>query len=128
MTHARQLIDEQIQAGKSQTAIAAEIGYSRPAISQYLAGDYGAAVRKIEAAIVRRYDRRICPDDGQEKTPEHCARIALRPRPYGFPDAENLWVTCQSCPHKPEAAAPAPATAAKAAPPARRKSAAKERP
>ena len=127
MTHARQLIDEQIKAGKSQTAIAAEIGYSRPAISQYLAGDYGAAVRKIEAAIVRRYDRRICPDDGQEKTPEHCARIALRPRPYGFPDAETLWLTCQGCPHKPEAALPAPAGAGKAAP-ARRQPAVKERP
>lgn len=101
---ARALIEAQLAAGKSQTAIAADIGYSRPAISQYLAGDYGAAVRKIEAAIVRRYDRRICPDDGQEKTPEHCARIALRPRPYGFPDAENLWTTCQSCDHKPQLA------------------------
>ncbi|MBL8395942.1 MAG: helix-turn-helix transcriptional regulator [Candidatus Accumulibacter sp.] len=108
LTRARQLLDEQIKAGKTQTALAAEIGYSRPAISQYLAGDYGAAVRKIEAAIVRRYDRRLCPDDGQEKPPEHCARIALRPRPYGFPDAETLWLTCQTCPHKPAAPGPVP--------------------
>lgn len=127
MNLARQLINEQLAAGKSQTAIAAEVGYSRPAISQYLAGDYGAAVGKIEAAIVRRYDRRICPDDGQEKTPEHCARIALRPRPYGFPDAETLWLSCQGCPHKPAAPAPAQASAEKSSP-ARRQPAAKAQP
>lgn len=117
-TPARALIEAQLASGKSQTAIAAEIGYSRPAISQYLAGDYGAAVRKIEAAIVRRYDRRLCPADGQEKPPEHCARIALRPRPYGFPDAETLWLTCQGCPHKP--AAPGPAQPGAGRPAARR--------
>lgn len=44
----------------------------------------------------------ICPDDGREKLPAQCRRIALAPRPYGFPDAESLWQTCQTCPHKPE--------------------------
>ena len=35
---------------------------------------------------------------------DQCQRIALAPRPHGFPDAESLWQTCQTCPHKPEAA------------------------
>lgn len=103
MTPARQLIDEKLAAGQTQTALAAEIGYSRPALCQYLAGAYGAGTARIEAAILRRYQRRLCPADGAEKTPDYCRRIALRPRPYGFPDAETLWLTCQGCPHKPAA-------------------------
>ncbi len=94
-------VQAQLAAGKTQTRIAEEIGYSRPAVTRYLDGDYGAQVGRIEAAILKRYDRRICPEDGQEKLPEHCQRVAWRPRPYGFPDAESLWVSCQTCPHKP---------------------------
>lgn len=94
-------VQEQLAAGKTQTRIAEEIGYSRPAVTRYLDGDYGARVGRIEAAILTCYDRRICPEDGQEKPPEHCRRVAWRPRPTGFPDAESLWLTCQTCPHKP---------------------------
>lgn len=101
MSKARALLQQQLDGGKSQTQIAREIGYSRPAISLYLSGDYGASVGKIESALIRQYDLRLCPDDGQEKAPSHCQRIALAPRPHGFPDAETLWQTCQTCPHKP---------------------------
>lgn len=102
MSHARALVLLQMARGKTATKVALETGYSRPAISRYLSGDYGAQVGKIEAAILKAYDRRICPHDGEEKQPAHCRRIALRPRPYGFPDAESLWQSCQVCPHKPE--------------------------
>lgn len=87
--------------GRLKKDIAREIDYSRPAVSRYLLGSYGAEVGKIEAAILRRYDSRICPHDGEEKLPAHCQRIAFRPRPHGFPDAESLWLCCQTCPHKP---------------------------
>lgn len=102
MTRAFDLLQEQLARGVTRTAIAAEIGYSRPAVSQYLNGYYGADVEKLEAAILKRYERRICPADGQDKHPEHCQRVALRPRPHGFPDAETQWLACQTCPHKPE--------------------------
>lgn len=102
MSKALELAFAQIGAGKSRQKIADEIGYSRPAVSRYLSGTYGEGVVQIEAAILKRYDRRICPHDGEEKKPEQCRRVALRPRPAGFPDAETLWLACQTCQHKPK--------------------------
>lgn len=101
-TKAMQICLDQIRAGKTRAWIGKEIGVSRPHVSRYLLGHYedeGAA--KIEAALIKRFDRRICPHDGEEKQPAQCLRIVLRPRPHGFPDAESLWVCCQICPHKP---------------------------
>lgn len=102
MSKALALALAQKAAGKNIQQIADEVVYSRPALSRYLSGTYGDGVEKIEAAILKAYDRRICPDDGEEKRPEQCQRIASVPRPHGFPDAESLWVVCQTCPHKPE--------------------------
>lgn len=101
MSKAMDLAQAQLAAGHTKQAIANDIGYKRTAVSLYMRGKYCEGVAKIEAAIVKRYDRRICPSDGEEKQPAQCQRIALRPRPSGFPDAETLWVCCQACPHKP---------------------------
>ena len=102
VSRAMQLCLDQIRAGKPRSWIAKEIGVSRPHVSRYLLGHYieeGAG--KIEAAIIKRFDRRICPHDQAEKLPAQCQRIALRPRPHGFPGAESLWLCCQTCSHKP---------------------------
>jgi DNA transposition AAA+ family ATPase len=101
MSKAMALLQEKIAGGQTRAAIGLDIGYSHTAVSLYLNGKYGAQVAKLEAAILRIYDRRICPEDGMEKRPVQCQRIALAPRPHGFPDAEALWHTCQTCPHKP---------------------------
>lgn len=102
LSKARLLVQQQLDAGRTREWIAAQIGYSSPALKQYLLGYYLASASRIEAAIVKRFERRICPHDGQEKQLQHCQRSALRPRPQGFPDAEYLWLACQTCPHKPE--------------------------
>lgn len=102
---AMQLCHEQLRAGRTRAWIAAEVGYGAAHIRRYMLGHYeGMACTKLEEAIVKRFERRICPHDGQEKRPEQCQRIALRGRPHGFPDAENLWLACQSCPHAPKQA------------------------
>lgn len=87
--------------GKSAAWIAREIGVSDSHIRRWMLGHYGEHAAALETAFLRRFERRICPHDGEEKTPQHCQRVALRPRPHGFPDAETLWLCCQSCPHKP---------------------------
>ncbi len=102
MSEAYDLLLDQLARGTMKKTIAKTIGYSRPAISRYLAKSYGAGVSKIEEAIIRHYKRRVCPLDGQKKTLTHCAAVALRPRPHGFPDAETQWLACQRCPYKPE--------------------------
>lgn len=86
---------------KTMDVIAAEIGYSRTAISLYLAGKYGAGLDKLEAAIYAKYQVRICPHTGAEKHPSECNRLANRPRPYGWPESEAIWISCQTCAYKP---------------------------
>jgi transcriptional regulator with XRE-family HTH domain len=96
------LLAEQLHAGKTITQVAAEIGYSRPAVSRYRNGSYAEAADKLEAAIVRAYDRRHCPHLNEPVEPALCAKKALAPRPFGGTTRLVWWKTCQSCPHKPE--------------------------
>jgi len=100
-SRAMQLCLDQLRAGKTRAWIAEQVGCGASHIRRYVLGHYEGKAEKLEAAIVARFERRICPHDGDEKQPIQCQRIALRPRPHGFPDAESLWVCCQTCPHKP---------------------------
>lgn len=98
------LVQAQLADKKTRVWIAAEIGFSDSHVRRYLLGHYAGtkSLINIEKAIVKRFDRRICPHDGLEKQPVQCQRVAFRARPYGFPDAETLWLACQTCPHKPQ--------------------------
>ena len=84
----------------SITAVAARIGYSRPALSRYLSGTY-PGTEKIESAILAAYDRRVCPHTEREIDRETCERKGLSPKPFGGREREAHWMTCQTCPHKP---------------------------
>lgn len=98
------LVNALIADKKTRAWIAAEIGFSDSHVRRYMLGHYAGtkSLVNIEKAIIKRFDRRICPHDGTEKQPAQCQRVAFRARPYGFPDAETLWLACQSCPHKPQ--------------------------
>lgn len=80
---------------------AGEIGFSRTALSLYLAGKY-AASDSIERAILARYDVRGCPHTGQEIAAEACRRRARSPKPYGGMARELQWLACQACANRPE--------------------------
>lgn len=96
--HALRLVRE---TGITHKRIAEAIGYSRCAVTMWLAGTYAGRSRRIEAAYMDKFAERTCPHDGEVKLPVQCRRVALRPRPAGFPDAESAWLACQTCPHKP---------------------------
>lgn len=83
------------------TGVAADIGYSRSALSRYLGGSYPAD-QKIEAAIVSFFDRRMCPHLNREVGPDMCRRKALAPQPYGGRERLAHWQECQRCRHKPK--------------------------
>lgn len=102
ISKALQLCLDQLHAGRTRAWIAKEIGCGASHIRRYMLGHYEGKAAALETKIVARFDRRICPHDGQEKQPVQCQRVALRGRPHGFPDAENLWLACQACPHKPK--------------------------
>ena len=83
----------------SITAVAAEIGYTRGAVSQYLSRSYAASPAKMEAAILSRYDIYPCPHTGQQISGPDCKRRATSPRPFGGRAKEAHWHACQSCQH-----------------------------
>ena len=56
----------------------------------------------IEAAIVKTYDRRLCPHTSELIEPDVCARKALSPKPFGGTERLAWWRCCQSCQNKPE--------------------------
>ncbi len=85
----------------SIAAVAIELGISRPYLSRYLNDDLDG-VEPIEATIVKRYDRRLCPHTGLEITPDVCIRKALAPQPFGGKERLAHWITCQTCSNKPE--------------------------
>lgn len=118
---AMKIIQAQIEAGKSRQVIALEIGYSRPAVSRYTSGTYGAEVDDIEAAIMARYDRRECPHLGKPVEPETCIRKALTPRPFGGQARERHWEACQTCQYKPSAKQPSAISSQPSAKPAQLK-------
>ena len=102
MNRAYTLLQQQLASGKSRQQIAQDIGYSRPAVSLYLNGRYSAGVDKIEAEIIKVYDRRDCPHLGTPVDLTTCHKQALRPKPFGGRERLAWWETCQTCPHKPE--------------------------
>lgn len=101
MSRAFELCFAQVNAGKSRQQIAIEIGYSRPAVSRYMSGTYGDGLEKIEAAILKTYDRHECPHTGESVEPSLCRKKALGPKPFGGNERLAWWLTCQICPHKP---------------------------
>lgn len=106
MTKAMEIALGLLQHGISKTAIGKEIGYSHPTMSLYFSGKYPAGADAIEAAILARYDRRVCPHLGQPVEPQICTRKALTPRPFGGQARERHWEACQTCQYKPSAKEP----------------------
>lgn len=102
VSKAMQLCLDQLAAGRSRAWIGRELGYGSCHIRRYMLGHYEGRAADLEKKIIARFERRICPHDGQEKPLAQCQRIVMRGRPHGFPDAETLWLACQSCPHKPD--------------------------
>lgn len=103
MSRALELCFAQLGLGKSRQQIADAIGYSRPAVSLFMGGNYGANVKDIEAAILKTFDRRECPHTAELVDPATCHKKALSPKPFGGATRLAWWSACQSCPHKPEA-------------------------
>ncbi len=87
-------------AESSIQAVAITIGYSRPALSRYMSGSYGAGVEKIEEAIKRHYDVRNCPFLTKQVDIHYCTTKSTAARPIKSGGVrEAHWLACQSCPN-----------------------------
>lgn len=97
-THSLYLAQIAIE-NSSITAVAVQIGFSRTALSLYMADKYPAEVGEIEAAIRARYDVYICPHTIQLITGPACKQRATQPKPFGGKAKLAHWQACQSCQH-----------------------------
>lgn len=98
--NARAIVLAQLADGKTKADIAAEIGFSRPSVSRWL-NEPGYPGARIEAAVLARFNRFVCPHLGAEITPNDCAGYALRRCPTSNAREVRHWKSCQTCPHKP---------------------------
>lgn len=87
-------------SSSSNTAVAAEIGVSRTAISLYLNDKYGADVAMLEAKIRARYDSYTCPYLEVELRATECQLRANAPKPFGGSAKLRHWQACQDCDKK----------------------------
>ena len=99
--NARTIVLALIEGGATKAAIGKEIGYDRSSISRWInEPDYNGA--HIEAAVLARYNRFVCPHLGSEITPGECSGYAERRCPTSNAREVRHWKACQACSHKPK--------------------------
>lgn len=87
------------QAG-SITALAARLGYSRPAISAALAGTYKGHTTRLRARLFEALQGGVeCPHLGDTIPAGQCADLRARPLSTSNRDALKQWQACRICPH-----------------------------
>jgi len=99
-SNALQIVTDLLAAGITKAAIGREIGYSRAAVSRWLS-EPGYNKASIDAAVVARYSRVVCPVLKAELTTAQCSSYALAACPTSNARDVRHWKACQSCAHKP---------------------------
>ena len=84
-------------------AVAARIGYSRPALSLALRGSYRAgSLAPMEAAIAAKLGGDVpCPHLGRPIAPSLCRATREQPVPTHDPRELKHWQACRACPRNP---------------------------
>lgn len=93
------LLREQVEA-RNITAVAADLGVSRTAVSLVLSGKYPGKTDRMAARILDVFSRVHCPYSGGLVSPVECAQRSGA-MPTGSPGALRWWRMCQECEHKP---------------------------
>ncbi len=97
---AREIVLGLLAGGLTKAEVAIEIGYDRTSVSRWInEPDYSGS--RIEAAVLARYNRFVCPHLKTEITPRECAAYAGRGVPTSNTREVRHWKACQTCPHKP---------------------------
>lgn len=93
------LLREQVDA-RSITAVAADLGVSRTAVSLVLSGKYRGKTDRMAARVLDVFSRVPCPCSGDLVDSAECARRSGA-MPTSSPGALRWWRMCQECEHKP---------------------------
>jgi hypothetical protein len=93
------LLQAAVQAPSSITAVAAKLGYGRPAISQVINGIYAGKPDKIAAKVMELMDRWECPYLNTEIVAEDCRSVHTGPTPSHDPARLAQRRVCRTCKH-----------------------------
>ena len=94
-----QLLQQAIEES-SATAVAARLGYSRPAISQIMNGIYIGKPDKIAARVMELMDRWMCPYLNTDISGEDCRAVHTGETPSHDPARLAHRRMCRTCTHK----------------------------
>lgn len=98
--NAREIVLSLLAGGMTKAAIAKEIDYDRTSVSRWI-NEPGYNGEHVEAAVLARFSRFVCPHLKNEITPAECSAYAERAVPTSNTREVRHWRACQTCQHKP---------------------------
>lgn len=99
-THA--LLAARVATVGTKAGVAGELGVTRTAVSQALAGKYPADTRRLAVKILERYaDGIACPHLKRDLPPTECRSLRERPLPTSPLAAVKHWQACRHCRNNP---------------------------
>lgn len=78
-------------------AVAAELGYSKAALSLVLNGKYDSSTARIEAAVLRAFGSIQCPFEERAISAADCRFWRQCDCPTSSAWAQHHWTACQAC-------------------------------
>jgi hypothetical protein len=81
--------------------VAAELGYSKSALSLVLNHKYDSSTARIEEAVLRTYGHIDCPFEARNLSAADCRFWREHDHPTSSSWAQAHWNACLECPHNP---------------------------
>lgn len=95
------ILSERVSQSNAK-AVAAELGYSKTALSLILNGKYKGKPDCLRDKVIFRFVRVNCPHQKQVIPMYECVGLAHSPAPTHNPIKMQQWRACQSCPKRPK--------------------------
>lgn len=97
------VLRDQVSNLGSVAAVAAKLGYSRPAISGALNGSYTGGTDRLRSRIVEVFlDAILCPHLQAPIEPAECRWWRTRPCPTSRASDVRHWAACKTCIFNPD--------------------------
>jgi hypothetical protein len=82
--------------------VAADLAYSKTALSLVLNGKYDSDTSRIEKAVMDTYGTIACPFEERHLPAADCHFWRQCDHPTSSPWAQHHWAACQTCVHNPK--------------------------
>lgn len=92
-------------AEKTMQVVAAELDYSKTALSLIVNGKYAGKPDRVRQKVLSTYDIVDCPYHNKLIDKKECVALATAAAPTHNPLKMQQWRACQRCPNKPQCGA-----------------------